>query len=250
MQPITSLSVNDAFLRILLQGEPKSGKSTMSAQFPGAYFIDIDVNLAGPVRHLMKNKLTLPVGYDVLDKDEKGVEVPPLLRYQRFSKLMAEAAANPLIQTIIIDSATGFADILMEETKRQQPSIKDGRQLFGFFFIYGKELMTRLKGIRKHIVFICHEKTDKLADGSVVYPIRINWPGQLGPIMGSFFTDVWRCEVAEKPSGFTSTYEWNVRTMPNYQFKLGNSLDLPAVFKFDWNLIQAKLDVLKTLTVA
>ena len=241
MQDINTYTTTTDYLRLILQGEPKSGKTTLACQFPGAYIIDSDVNLGGPLRYLKEHNLPLPLGYDVLDKNGTGADIDMSLRYTRFMTLMSEAQKNPDIQTIVIDSATSFADILLAETARMQPSVKDGRQLWGFFFTYGKELMARLRLIRKHIIFIAHEKVEKLPDGSVVYPVRIAWPGQLGTIMASFFTDVWRTEVKQVGYSPNAKYEWIVRTMPNYQYKLGNSLGLPDEFVFNWKLIEEKL---------
>lgn len=248
MQPIQSYAESDGVIRLLLQGDPKVGKTTLACQFPGAYIIDVDVNLGGPLRYLRDNGLTLPVGYDVLDQDDEGKPVPLPNRYQRFVKLMNEAQTNPLVQTIVIDSATSFVEVLTAEVLRAQNKIVNvnaplppmDKQLWGFFFRTGYEFMGLIKKLRKHIVFICHEKLEKNPDGSVVMPYRISWPGQLGTILPSFFTDVWRCETVQKP-GINPTYEWVVRTMPDYQFKLGNSLNLPATFKFDWKIIEAKL---------
>jgi AAA domain len=241
MQDINTYTTTEDYLRLILQGEPKTGKTSLACQFPGAYIIDSDVNLGGALRYLREHNLQLPVGFDVLDKDEAGKDIEMSLRYTRFITLMSEAQKNPLVQTIVIDSATSFTDILTAETARLQPSVKDGRQLWGFFFTYGKELMARLRLIRKHIILIAHEKTEKLLDGSIAYPVRVNWPGQLGLIMGSFFTDVWRTEI--KRSGFEPNVklEYVVQTMPSYQYKLGNSLGLPGEFVFNWNLIAEKL---------
>ena len=241
MQDINSYTAVEDYIRLILQGEPKSGKTTLACQFPKAYIIDCDVNLGGPLRFLKSKGLPLPVGYDVLDKDETGNDVAMPFRYQRFTKLFSEAQTNPAVGTIVIDSATSFTDVLLAETTRLQPSIKDGRQLWGFFFTYGKELMARLRLIRKHIILIVHERLDKLADGSVVYPYRIAWPGQLGQIMTSFFTDVWHTEVKQVGFPPNAKYEWLVQTMPSFQYKLGNSLDLPAEFEFNWKLIESKL---------
>jgi hypothetical protein len=54
------------------------------------------------------------------------------------------------------------------------------------------------------------------------------------------FSDVWRCEVAGG-QGLNPTYSWNVRTMPDPKFNLKNSLGLPPIFKFNWEVIAKKL---------
>lgn len=231
-----------AHLRVILQGEPKSGKTILACQFPGAYIIDVDVNIEGPIRRIKDLGLKLPLGYDHLDKDESGKDVPINLRYQRFLKLFKEAYENPAVETIVIDSATTFASVLDAEVRRLQPAIKDERQFFGFFFNYGKTFMDELRKARKHIILICHEKIEKDAAGSVILPFRIAWPGQLGTILPAFFTDVWRCETLEIPKGAQKEYKWVVKTMPNFAYKLGNSLGLPAEFEFKWEVVAAKLN--------
>jgi hypothetical protein len=249
VQDINTYTTTEDYIRLILQGEPKSGKSTLACQFPGAYIIDCDVNLGGPLRYLRDHNLPLPLGFDVLDKNGTGQDIDMQMRYTRFSLLMSEAQKHPDIKTIVIDSATSFTDILLAETQRLQPSVKDGRQLWGFFFSYGKALMAQLRLFRKHIVFIAHERTDKLPDGGVVYPVRIAWPGQLGQIMPSFFTDVWRTEIKQVGFSPNAKYRWVVQTMPSYQYKLGNSLGLPDEFEFDWKLIEEKLKPRERSTV-
>lgn len=239
MQPITDYAKKEARLRLLLQGPPGSGKTTLACSFPKPYIIDIDVNLDGPLRFRSKRNLPLPVGYDRLDIDEKGAAVPPVARYLRLDRCLIEAQQNPDIETIVIDSATGFTDILMEEVKRRQPGVKDGRQLWGFFFEYGKQFLATLTSMRKHIVLIAHERVEKdEVEGGLKY--RVNWPGQLGDLIGGFFTDVWRAEV-QSIGGLQPSYKWVVRTMPDYRFTLKNGFEFPAIFEFSWALVEQKM---------
>lgn len=241
MQNISIYDASARFLRLLLQGPPKSGKTVLACQFPSPYIIDLDVNLGGPLRHMRERKLALPIGYDVLDKDEKGADVPLSQRFLRLDRLLKEAQANPAIGTIVLDSATNLVDVLIAEVLRQQSKTTMTKQEWGFFFTLSKNFFSTLAQFRKHIVIPAHEKVNKDSSGAIVLPYDVAWPGQFGTIIGAFMTDVWRCEVQEVPKGITSDYKFVVRTMPNYAYKLGNGLGLPPVFEFTWAAIEAKL---------
>lgn len=228
-------------LRVVLQGQPKIGKSCVACQFPGAYIIDIDLNLGGPLRFLERNNLPKPIGYDVLDRDAKGAIVPMSMRYTRLNELLIAAQTNDDIKTIVLDSATNLTEVVIAEVLRQQMKSAMTIQLWGFFYNTSKNLIATLTQMRKHIVLTAHEKENKNDEGATIYPYEVNWPGQFGKNIGAFFTDVWRCEVDEIPKGMETSYKWWIRTMPNHKFKLGNSLDLPARFEFKWETIAEKL---------
>lgn len=239
MQPIEDYPTKEEFIRLLLQGPSGSGKTTVLCQFPDVYVIDVDVNLGGPLRFCKSHNLPVPLGYSRLDLDENGQVVPPTARYLRFIKLYDEAMANDKIKTIGLDSATGFVDVLMAEVKRQQPSVKDGRQLYGFYLEAGKQFLGKLTQTRKNIVVVAHERIEQ--DGMTqITQYRVAWPGQLGDYLGAFFTNVWRCEVDRE--GIPPKYKFVIRTMQDTQHHgLKNDLELPPIFTFDWNLIQSKL---------
>jgi hypothetical protein len=202
--------------------------------------VDIDVNLDGPLRFLRKRDLALPVGYDRLDIDENGKAIPLSARYTRLDTCLQKVQVDSEIETIVLDSATGFTDILMAETLRRQPGIKDGRQIWGFFYEYGKHFLSMLSQMRKHIVFTAHEtiKEDRI-DQSLKY--RVSWPGQLGDKIGAFFTDVWRCEV-QSSGGLDPKHKWLVRTMPDYRYDLKNSFEFKPLFEFTWDQVVAQLE--------
>jgi hypothetical protein len=239
MQPISNYATKEEFIRLLLQGPPGSGKSTVICRFPGAYVLDVDVNLGGPLRFCKRNNIPLPLGYDRVDVDESGTVIPMALRYLRFQKLLDEAYKNPEVKTLIIDSATGFTEVLMAEVRRQQPGLKDDRQVFKFFLLAAREFLGKMTQIKRHVVVTGHEKIEQDAMTNITQ-YRIAWPGQLGDYIGAFFTNVWRCEVERE--GIPPKYKYVIRTMQDAQhYGLKNDLDLPPVFAFDWNLVQQKL---------
>jgi AAA domain len=241
MQPITDYSTKEEFIRLLLQGPPGSAKTTTACQFPDAYVIDVDVNLGGPLRFCKSHNLPLPIGYDRLDVDEKGVVVPPIARYARLTKLVEEASKNDAIKTLVLDSGTGLSTVVMDEVKRQQPSLKDGRQVYQFFLLATREFLAKITLIKKHFVLTVHEKVEQDAMTQITQ-YRVAWPGQLGDYIGAFFTDVWRTEVERE--GFPPKYKFVIRTMQDAQhYGLKNALELPTTFQFDWKLIEQKMNV-------
>lgn len=239
MTPINQYSTNEEFVRLLLQGPPGSAKTTTACQFPKSYIIDADVNLGGPLRFCKNHNLVIPVGYDRLDVDETGKVVPPSARYLRLDKLVSAASVDPAIETVVLDSATGLAPIVMDEVKRQQPSLKDGRQIYQFFLLATRDFIAKITLMRKNFILIAHEKIEQDAMTQITQ-YRVAWPGQLGDYIGAFFTNVWRCEVERE--GLPPKYKYIIRTMQDTQHHgLKNDLELPPTFTFDWNLIQSKL---------
>jgi AAA domain-containing protein len=246
MQPITEYKAENDKLRLLLQGPSGAGKTTLACQFPKPYIVDIDVNLGGSLRFLKEKGLQLPVGFDVIDRDKDGKPLDIKQRYLRLNECLLSAQIDPNIETIVLDSGTTLADVLIAEILRQQgknavADFKDGRQFWGFFAILGRQFMATLTAMRKHIVLVVHEKILTSADGSVVYPVKVAWPGQVGQNIGIFFTNVWRAEVQAVPVGMQTNYKWQIRTMPEFRYELKNSLGLPPLFEFNWSTIAEKL---------
>jgi hypothetical protein len=240
MQKIETYDVDASHLRLLLQGPSGSGKTTTACQFPGAYVADLDINLGGPLRWLKKNNRPTPIGYDVIDRDETGKEVAPNMRYLRLTKCLQEAAANPDVKTIVIDSATKLHDYIQAEVLRQQNAQQMTIQHWGFYLGLWKQFVVGISAQKKHFVLVCHERVEKdEISQALQYFVMI--PGQMGHMIGALFTDVWRSEVQEVPGVPQSTYKFVLRTMPSYRFNLKNSLGLPPTFEFNWELIDQKL---------
>lgn len=262
--PEISQYKQDNFLRLVLQGPPGAGKTCVSCQMPDPWIIDFDVNLGGPLRFLERTGMKLPLGYDVVDHDDEGKEV--LLedkdamgrtvaradQYTRLTAILQRLQKDDRVKTIVFSSATKFVPILINATLVQQNKKsldeytqkgggQDGRQFWGFFARNSAYFFEVLSKMRKHIVLEAHEKTNKDTNGAVVYPIKVNWPGQVGQIIGAYFTDVWRCET-EAGVGLNAQPNYVIRTAPDFRYELKNSFGLPPTFKFNWDTIQKALD--------
>lgn len=257
MPLISEYSNANNHLRLVLQGPSGVGKSCIAAQFPKPWIFDLDIKLNSAIYYLKRNKLQLPVGYDVCDvneydKDETGrpKPIPKLERFLHLDKHLIAANNNPAVETIVLDSGTMLADILINEVLRQQGKIKmsdfkDGRQFWMFFAPFCLNFFATLAQFRKHVVLTVHEKINKLENGSIAYPIKVAWPGQVGGNIGAFFSCVWRAEVEKQQSGTNLNYKWKIRTKPDGMYELNDTLDMPPTFEFSWPTIQAALDKAK-----
>jgi hypothetical protein len=248
----TSQYSSDAKARVILQGPPGSRKSSLACFFPRPYFIDLDKNLAGVINFHREHNLPLPVGYDHADKDKNGKPIGNLIgkkteqeiarqlapRYDRLNELLMDAQVSNEFDTFVLDSGSVLHQLLWAWTNVQQSFPKDGRQAYGFFYNYGMALINVLMSINKHVVLTVHEEVKEDPVTSLAQ-YKMAWPGKLASFMGAYFTNVWRSEV--KKVG--NNYEQKLRTVQDATFYgLKNDLDLPPEFKFDWNVIQEKLN--------
>lgn len=237
-------------LRLLLQGPPGSGKSIVASQFPAACIIDLDRNWGGVRRFLQQQGKPLPHSIEFVDRDDKGNLIPMPNRYDKLAQILVACAANPDIKSVVIDSGTVLADVMIAKTLASQgktavSDFKDGRQFWGFFATNGKSFMAQLSQLNKHVVLVVHEKVKENEQGQRVYPIEVAWPGQVGDILGCFFTDVWRCEadILPVPAGAPPQYKWYLRTMPDHRYQLKNTHvpQVPPLFEFKWEKIEEAL---------
>lgn len=243
--PTIDQYANDAYLRLLLQGESGAAKTTTALRFPGVWVIDCDQNLAGPLRHLRAIGHTLPLGYDKVDVKDDGTIVPENMRWQRVCDLLRNigTVAGPSLRTVVFDSMSKMSDYNKAHVLRTNPTKSGGfeQTSWGFFYANWVGLVGAVTVVKVHCVFTGHDKVDKdELDGST--KIMLNMQGQFQAVAGALFTDVWHAEI-QSTGGLTPIHKRVIRTVSDYKYAgLKNSLGLPPLFEFDWKLIQEKLD--------
>jgi hypothetical protein len=237
-------------LSILLVGEPFARKSTIASHFPDPWICDADANLARLVNlpHMKDKRFW----FDRIDTDEKGQKNEEHERWKRLLKVTTDAANSPDTKFLVFDSMTAIGHALERYVINEGSSSKDlviggvksmSLQLWNPYKDLWLKLINAIKAGPKHCIFIAHRKVDKdEVLGTLDYKPMIG--GQLADSVGRLFTDVWHCTTDTRqptvanPSGVVSIIE----TVPQPRMKqLGNSLDLPPRWEFNWTTLEQKL---------
>jgi AAA domain len=210
---------------ILLLGQSGMAKTTSSLiiSLGTPYIADCDNNLSGPHGYLKTNGFK-GYAYDIIDIADDGTEVPPELRFERLSKCIKAASADPMIQTLIIDPLTKVQDYVCDDIMRQQGRKAMQLQDWGVFLNVMKRTITMMRSTRKLFIATAHLKPEKDEVGGFMkfFPALA---GQIQHIIGALFSDVFICDVDER----SGKHNYILRTMPSSLYAAKNSLGLPPV---------------------
>lgn len=226
---------------ILLKGAPGSGKTYKAAHFPRPVFFNFDQNLSG-LKKLPKEtrdgiKVVNPA-IRVNPKDpSKNVTLKTPQVWDNFISLLGKVAADPDVDTIVIDSLTTLQEVLMDKVvNSDSPTVQMTQQNWGTLGRYWKALASTLltaPDLDKNVIFIAHEKPyEDNSTGVKMIMQGLNLGGSMKDGFDLYFSDVWRCFV--KPTNKEPEY-W-VASTPSRTFNAKKSLDIPASFKWDSEL--------------
>lgn len=237
MKSSTTTPLTESF-GLLLQGPPGGGKTSLSVCFPRPYIISADNNLGGVLRRMKAQAFTKEIFYDLVHLDDEGKDLLPLnslsgiytAQWKRFLALLGKSAADPTIDSIIIDNMSSLSDIclrfIMDDVRRLEGKAIERLRIQDYQpnQMIWRELCMRARTFNKFIVVIAHEEAEKdELTGIVKY--KPNVPGaKLQGQLGGFFSDIWRCEtktVNEKPV-------YVVRTQPAPRADLKTSIITPT----------------------
>lgn len=242
---------------LLLQGKPKSGKTTLACQFPGPKVYDLDNNMGGTIRWLKRMKLPYEhIRYfvpDMMLKDGMWQERPYQERYRALADEVKKDSADATIRTMIFDGLTKLDAYIIGEIGRQKPNIgeknpkprREGQMSledWNDHLFLVQNFITKVQASSRMTIFTAHEE---ISD-------REDMPGILVSIRGKkaqssvpgMFTDVWRCEASQKivVGSADQKTEWSVRTAATNNCALGCTLGLPSSFKVDWPTIKTAIE--------
>lgn len=255
MQSASNYRANQSF-SLLIQGPPKSRKTSLALHFPNPYVLDADNNMGGTIRWMRRNNLPVDkIRYDVPDiiVDDKGnfvSERPYGDRYQFTAECLKAAAADPTIDTVIVDGLSKINAYIIGDIGRQKPNIgekspkkrREGQMSLEdwtdhLFMV--QNFITKLQAIPKMFILTCHEEVSDRPDLPGVL-VSISGKKAQAQIAG-MFSDIWRTYIDDKITSTGTQHQWMLQLASSGNFQLANSLGLPDKMAFDWPTISKAL---------
>jgi hypothetical protein len=251
-------------LAILLVGDPKVGKTRVTAGFPKPWILDLDKNLSSALRVAGDKEIY----FDQIDIDDDGKPVLPIAQWERLEKLVKQAIESPNVQTIVIDSLTRLGEVIEAHiiAKLKSMSVKlradtvDEQIRLADYDTYATFLLRTVALCRasgKYVVWTAHQR---IIEEELTKEVRMRLAiaGKLKDTLGGYFTDVWGMQaqtktVMEGTKAVEKTL-YTIRTRPaagNKFVPLGTSIpDLAAEIDITnktpseiWSILEPKLSI-------
>jgi len=188
----TDLKPENAYLRVLLLGQPGTGKSTMASTFPKPYFFDFDNKMLGLAG-------VPDIQYDVFS-DEGDVPKAWNTFIDKFRGLLATPGDR---QTIVLDSFTTLQEIGLNEVQRvnntygKPVTLKEWGILSGML----NDILYMLKGVKNlHVVVTAHEEIVRDDERGMTYIMPVAM-GKISATLPAFFHEVYRCRTRRTSHG-------------------------------------------------
>lgn len=232
---------------LLLIGAPFTGKTGLALQFPDPYICDYDDKLSNAAnRTCFEGK---KFWFDCPMRKPDGTPVPAVDVWDYSVSCIKQAVASPDIKTIVLDSTTSLNTALtthiISKGGTGKPLMVGGVPVMDkSMWMPYRDILSRLfMGLRssgKYIIVVAHTVT--VEDDNAPSFKRPSFAGQMRDTAAGLFTDVWECfnKTVIGADGLATPEYW-VRSAPRADFPLGNSLDLPAEFKFEWSGFEKRL---------
>lgn len=210
-------------LSLLLQGPPGGGKSTLAMQFPSPFFLDCDMNLAGPERYLRRTNSFPGYSYETIKIDDKGELVPTKDRWARLVTFTEKAIKDPSTKTIVPDSLTSIDEILVAHVLDKTKALLMERQDWRLFRSLLLSYFDVLRSSNKTVIVTVHEDVFRDSKG-IIERYAPTVSSGITHYLGAYFTDVWRCESLPGPLG---KQKFIIKCLRSAQLDLKNSLNMP-----------------------
>lgn len=250
MKPSTEFRINTN-VAVLTVGDPGSGKTRLCMALPEPGILDCDGNLSSAVRVEPGKKFV----YSQPFKDDKGIEVPEVDRWNRAVNETKLMLASTETKSIVIDGLSNLCrwGLVHAEAELVKAGINIRKEYLAKYqsfipLLSGFITMLRIPG--KYVMVNVHQIVEKdELTGIIRYKLDV--PGRLADTLGGQFTDVWGMESKADPTNAKVGARYSIRTKPSgYHVNLKTSLDLEPSIDITsktpseiWRLLEPKLSV-------
>lgn len=149
---ITGIAEYGQFMKLLLCGDPGSGKTLMSSTFPNPYYISAEGGTMSIARRFLP--------YHELKSTDEIKEILGLLRQDPKIRAGLLGAPGDAIDTIVIDTIDEVQKLFMRErvavTKKEAFILQD----YGWLAEKMEGMIRAFRNLPMNVVFTCHLKVD------------------------------------------------------------------------------------------
>lgn len=203
MPSAKDVTVDTQFLKVMLVGDPGTGKSTCAGSFPTPGYI---FDFSGGI-----------VGYRGLDFDYDQFSMSPI-GWVEFEKALVQVRKDVKegkYKTVVVDDLSGMTDLAMERSLQLDPKRNPaGGPLWQVHYGMVKNLMEgRLRQILDldcNVVFIAHLTVIKDENSGTIVGVEPMLTGQLSTKIPGYFDEVYYCSTVKREGEL----KWIVQTVP------------------------------------
>jgi AAA domain-containing protein len=167
------------FLKVMVSGPPKSGKTTLLGTVPNLLVLDTE-----PQANNLDSIAHLDIPFVTITNSDDLRQVAMILGNASLRQQMAQAKYNlPDIGAVAIDTLDTLQKILKAERLKEQRSTQFLRDDWGWLKTEMEEIIQMFTALPMHVFFMVHTKTKEMGKGDDAYTIVL--PGLEGAISES-----------------------------------------------------------------
>jgi hypothetical protein len=194
---IGSETAGPNYIRALVGGRVNSGKTHFASTWPKPHFIcDAAEGGAKTLKAMFKNPDQRALWWDA-DVPPRITEIEDMLDFPKIVTSLVQTKTPE--QTLIVDSISIYAQRVLRELKAKNPG-QDGRQRYGELADALSAQVSRLHGLAKNIVWLCHVDEE----------MQLTVPGKATSALWAYMDYKWMTHVQTQP-GRAPDYQLHIR---------------------------------------
>lgn len=142
------------FIKALVQGPPKSGKTSLLATFPNPIVADVEAASGG-----LQSIAHLDIPHITVDHSSKLDTLRTILKDDALRAKAAADVGRPSIDTVAIDTLDALQELLKKERLRSERRQTMQRDDWGWLLEQFQELIRSFTSLPMNVVFTVHTKT-------------------------------------------------------------------------------------------